>query len=79
MPIVAAQKMTSKKGSIIQRKRAVTPISKARKAQSSVFRLAVSMVSQGLGGGRGGGGWKNRPYGAETQTIFLYCWQQVNP
>lgn len=26
------------------------------------------------------GGWlENRPYGAETQTIFLYCWQQVNP
>lgn len=31
MPIVATQKMASKKGSIIQRERAVTPISKARK------------------------------------------------
>ena len=49
MPIVAAQKMTSKKGSIIQRKRAVTPISRARKEQSSVFRLAVSIISQRLG------------------------------
>lgn len=78
MPIVAAQKMTSKKGSIIQRKRAVTPISKARKAQSSVFRLAVSMVSQGLGGGRGGVAGKTAVR-RETQTIFLYCWQQVNP
>ena len=78
MPIVAAQKMTSKKGNIIQRKRAVTPISKARKAQSSVFRLAVSMVSQGLGGGRGGAAGKTART-EETQTIFLYCWQQVNP
>ena len=76
MPIVAAQKMTSKKGSIIQRKRAVTPISRARKEQSSVFRLAVSIISQGLGVlGRGEG---KPPYGGETDCIFL-CWQEVNP
>ena len=43
---------------------------KARKAQSSVFRLAVSMVSQGLGGGRGGAAGKTARTERKPKPFF---------
>ncbi|MFR0875431.1 MAG: hypothetical protein ACLSHC_13190 [Bilophila wadsworthia] len=52
----------------------MTPM-QGQKGTVFVFRLAVGMVSQGLGVVEGR---LEKPPVRKSQTIFLYCWQQVN-